>query len=693
MQSPGRTIWKALLSVGVSLLLLGLLSRLLLQGTDPADRPRLVEVLRQTAPLFVGLYFALALVQAALRALRYRVLIAADEGQQPPGLPHIMLVTLVRNMLIDLLPARIGELSYVAMMNRGYHVKARTCLSSLAVGFVFDFVALFFIIVAILGFQLLRGSLAGWLLSVALLVLIVICGMLAALFAGIRIGAAVMQRLLGKLARHALVRRALEFLAELADSVAATRRAGVLGKTLLLSMGVRLCKYTGLYCMFRAVAGPSFEGMARAPVVTVISSLLAAEGTASLPVPSFMSFGTYEAGGALALTALGFEEAASLVAMLAIHIWSQSVDYLLGGTAFVLFLFLVRRATAAPPVPAATRARFWAPAAAGLLVVLGLGVCAIQYRHVKKMGSLRPPDAGQEVQPTDPASRAVKAVLGESRATVVWSSNRTGNHDIHMMSLPDRTITRLTTNAHVDYFPRISPDGRQVVFSRSQAEWVSQRNYYPWDVYRIDIATGAEHLVARGGNTPTWSDDGSRVYFQRDGNQFVEHTLATGAERIIFQSGRDPLPAGTMLETPDYSEKRQTLAVTLRKARRGTVLIDAAGAVRKRGGGCQFTWSPTGDYLFYVDNGGRQQNMFYRVDPASLERTPWLDLAGDFSHEYFGRISNDGRFLVLGASTGGHEHDSADYEIFLWRIGAPAEEAVRLTFHTGNDCWPDIHVP
>jgi len=44
----------------------------------------------------------------------------------------------------------------------------------------------------------------------------------------------------------------------------------------------------------------------------------------------------------------------------------------------------------------------------------------------------------------------------------------------------------------------------------------------------------------------------------------------------------------------------------------------------------------------------------------------------------------------MSTSKGGHEHDSADYEIFLWQVGAPADSATRLTFHTGNDNWPDV---
>ena len=48
--------------------------------------------------------------------------------------------------------------------------------------------------------------------------------------------------------------------------------------------------------------------------------------------------------------------------------------------------------------------------------------------------------------------------------------------------------------------------------------------------------------------------------------------------------------------------------------------------------------------------------------------------------------------LVFGAAREGHEHDTADYEIFLWRIGEPSEKAARVSFHSGNDQWPDVYV-
>ncbi|MGB5984751.1 MAG: hypothetical protein WBG37_05545, partial [Desulfobacterales bacterium] len=73
---------------------------------------------------------------------------------------------------------------------------------------------------------------------------------------------------------------------------------------------------------------------------TVLTALLSAEGAASLPLPAFMGFGTYEAGGTAALTLLGLSAAVALAIMLALHVLSQIIDYTLGATAAVLFLLL-----------------------------------------------------------------------------------------------------------------------------------------------------------------------------------------------------------------------------------------------------------------------------------------------------------------------------------------------------------------
>jgi hypothetical protein len=77
----------------------------------------------------------------------------------------------------------------------------------------------------------------------------------------------------------------------------------------------------------------------------------------------------------------------------------------------------------------------------------------------------------------------------------------------------------------------------------------------------------------------------------------------------------------------------------------------------------------------------------------SDEELHFMDMPGRRSHEYFPQFSVDGKYLVWGITQRGHDHDIADYEIYLWEVGEPPEKAARLTFHSGNDRWPDIFIP
>lgn len=326
-----------------------------------------------------------------------------------------------------------------------------------------------------------------------------------------------------------------------------------------------------------------------------------------------------------------------------------------------------------------------------LIVITGVVVIAVAVaaymRWQLKQGSRTPPPPGVSVL-TDNVALAADLPKG----FVVWSSNRSGNHDILKMELPGRKITHLTTHPNAEYFSRISPDGSKVVFARAQKPWVSQRNQELWDIYLLDLASGEERLLAKDGNTPTWSADGRKVYFQRRVMRLAEIDIKTGEERILFTSGNGQVKINAMLQTPNYNDDANKMAVTLRHGQHMTALVDLYGNLKEFSDGCQLTWSKDGSFLYGVDYGGKMKNAFYLYDPETGKATPWLDLPGEFSHEYFPKLSNDENYLTFAASKGGHEHDTADYEIFLWQVGTPAETATRLTYHTGNDNWPDIYL-
>ncbi|MBE0582678.1 MAG: flippase-like domain-containing protein, partial [Desulfofustis sp.] len=168
-----RFLSRLLLSCAVSALLLGVLIHFSLSSADPAVWASLVGVLSSFSLWFAALYILLSLIRTVLQAQRYRVLLGTTEDPIP-SLFHLMLVTLSRNMFIDMLPARLGELTYIAMLNRGYRVSGQACVSSLAISFLFDLVALGILIVLLLVGQLFGGELQFWLLGALVLLALLI---------------------------------------------------------------------------------------------------------------------------------------------------------------------------------------------------------------------------------------------------------------------------------------------------------------------------------------------------------------------------------------------------------------------------------------------------------------------------------------------------------------------------------------
>lgn len=691
---------RVLISISVSVITLSLLFALVSREGD-VSASLLLDALRRVAPAMVGLYVISLVAQTLFRAARYRLLLIKGGEPKVPGHGHMFLVTMARNMMVDLFPARVGELSYVAMLNRGYRVSGEGALSSLSISVLFDFLALALVLGALVLPPFLARAPQIPMAAVAALLGVVTAVGWWLMFRGF-------PRLAGsagwdRMARsRSWVAAPLAFLQRLARTIARTRRSGAFLGVLAYSGGVRLAKYAGLYALFLGVTRFHWPELAALPVWAVLGTLILAEGAAGLPMPAFMSFGAYEAGGVTALVLLGFSAADAALAMLAMHVVSQALDYSLGGLALILFTFVAGGSPAAAPAmedhrPArpepvkGSPVRAWGAAVA--LALLAMVMAGFAARQTRAMGAVRPPGAGRE-EPAPPGIReALETLLDGRRGWIVWSSNRHGSHDILRMDLPDMRVRRLTSHDHTDTYPAICPEGRRIVFCRSRIPWVSQRDPVPWDVYLLDLATGEERLLARDGYQPAWRSDGASVVFVRRGIQVVEYDVGEDRETVLLESGRDGIPNGVSFQTPHLHADRDEVAVTLRGRRRAAVIARPGDGIRKTISerGCQLAWSPDGAFLYWIDHGGRMDLAAYRAVPGG-ERAVLLDLPEPRSHQYFPRFSPCGRFLTLGASAGDHEHDTADYEIFLWRTGTPETAAIRLTYHSGNDCWPAVFI-
>jgi Tol biopolymer transport system component len=198
-----------------------------------------------------------------------------------------------------------------------------------------------------------------------------------------------------------------------------------------------------------------------------------------------------------------------------------------------------------------------------------------------------------------PAEQAAARSLGQKVAgRVVWSSNRSGNHELYLLDLRTQQVRQLTQHPNVDFFSRFSPDGERVVFLRSQREWVSFREPGAWDVMLIRADGGGEERLARGGYHPTFAPDGKAIVFQR-GFQVIRLDLATRRETVVLDAKQEA-PGITELGDPELAPDGRRVVLYARGVLAGVAVYDllTRRAVELTGvQACQPTWFPDGRRL------------------------------------------------------------------------------------------------
>ena len=319
------------------------------------------------------------------------------------------------------------------------------------------------------------------------------------------------------------------------------------------------------------------------------------------------------------------------------------------------------------------------------------------------------PQQGAVVSPTPDEAKALSALQGQLKGVIVWSTSRSNvKHDLWKMNADGTEPKQLTHGDQVDWFPRISPDGKSVLFCRSNSGWVPETDADQpdkWDLWVIGIDGQGERKVVDKATWGTWRPDGKTIVFSRAGK--VLQRALDGADETLLLDGEAAFKKGAILQEPNLSPDGKFLAITLRGTMRETGVWDMEKkAWAQSGEGCQIDWFPDGKSIYRVNptgNGGT-------AAPSEILKFPFtdgkqvgkvgffgvpkelrlMDLPGRRSHEYFPKVDNTGTWLVWGATDKGHDHDIYDYELYVWKIGAPVESAARVTYHTGNDRWPDM---
>jgi Tol biopolymer transport system component len=314
---------------------------------------------------------------------------------------------------------------------------------------------------------------------------------------------------------------------------------------------------------------------------------------------------------------------------------------------------------------------------------------------------------GSAVSPDDGQRKALASLAGKMEGYIVWSSSRSNRrHDLWAVNADATKERQLTKGDMVDWFPRISPDGSTVLFARSKFGWEAEGDadiFDKWDLWTVGSDGMGEKKVVENAVWGTWRPGGDSIVFARGPKVFIK-ALAGEGEKELFDAGAS-VKKGTNAQQPSLSPDGRLLAVTLRGTKRDCGIWNLVkNQWNTFGGGCQITWFPGGKRVLRVNEGmgnGSTEVLAFNVDAdgrpvekiALSGKVRFMDLAGRRSHEYFPKLDPVGQWMVWAATQTGHEHDIEDYELYLWNISTDKKKGpVRLTFHTGNDRWPDIFI-
>ncbi|MGH7819173.1 MAG: lysylphosphatidylglycerol synthase domain-containing protein, partial [Candidatus Binatia bacterium] len=257
-----------------------------------------------------------------------------------PFLP-LMLVTAARNFLVDLLPARVGSLSYVYLLTRRVGVPLEPVLSSFLLSFVYDLLAMALLLAVALSLEFGRFRGAA---TLAMLLVVFAAGSVIAfafLAPALRLAARVLRRL-----RTAIARKAADVLSQTATETAAVGGPARISALLALSFVIRLLKFGAYWMLLLAVLHERGTTAADLPFWTVFLGIAGAELAATLPLHGIAGFGTYEAAWTIGFTQLGVDRDTAILSGFATHLISQAWDYSTGVVA--LGVVLGRRGRARP---------------------------------------------------------------------------------------------------------------------------------------------------------------------------------------------------------------------------------------------------------------------------------------------------------------------------------------------------------
>lgn len=285
--------------------------------------------------------------------------------------------------------------------------------------------------------------------------------------------------------------------------------------------------------------------------------------------------------------------------------------------------------------------------------------------------------------PSDPDAQGTgtaSIVPGE----VIFDSNRSGTFGVYALNPENGAIRTLVTTDMHEMYPDPSPDGKWVVFARSDASEDGNSS-----IWIVDRNGSEERLLVENGTFPTFSVDGTKVFFERDQKSVMSISLASKKLTKVF-----PARArfkNFLVVKPRISPDERWVAFTSNKLGFWNAWVAPVepGKAIHINQGCEPTWIPDSEQLYWVKrHGSRAMAGIYTFSPTTREKKPFEDRGDPFGHEYFPTaVDGEGALLFAACPGDQHSHITANYELF---VRTAAGERIQLTTDGYTNRWPKV---
>jgi len=284
-------------------------------------------------------FVLISLTSSLLRAWRYKWLL------HPRSISwgNIFLVTFIRNLFVDLFPARIGSLSYIYILNRRLNFSFEAATSTFVMSFIFDFLTLSpFLIFSIFFVSLGNTALSSISLLAIAIVFFFLVFIILWKITPLSIFILKTYRLLLKsirLKEKKWAKVSTEKIRLTIEDINQIKERKIYWPIFFLSLGIRLAKYGSLYLLLFSLLKSYGFSLKTLSFFKTILGTTGAEMTGALPIKGIAGFGTWESAWALTFKLMDFEPTLAIISGIGIHFITNLFEYFLGIMSIIILAF------------------------------------------------------------------------------------------------------------------------------------------------------------------------------------------------------------------------------------------------------------------------------------------------------------------------------------------------------------------